>query len=67
MVRIFKATIRENRRIIEILQNHIAEEKRTLQGYDREQNQFIDFGIEMDIHLDRVSQYFKLIGEIGLE
>ena len=66
MVRIFKATIRENRRIIEILQNHIAEEKRTLQGYDREQNQFIDFGIEMDIHLDRVSQYFKLIGEIGL-
>ena len=67
MARIFKATIRENRRIIGILQNHLSEEKRILQGLGKETNCFMDLDYDMDKHMERVALLEQLLGEVILE
>ena len=66
MAKIFKSTIRENRRILTILHNRLAEEKRILQGYGKDESPFLDLTYDMDKHMERVALLEQLVGEIVL-
>ena len=65
-MKLTKSAVKENRRVVEILQNMIAREKRILAGFKEDGGGVVWFDYELEKAALRISLLQQLIGEVGV-